>query len=491
LLLLMGMLASGIAQAQTINVDVKPSSSSAAYSGSDGVLSSGGNYWNHSVSNAANLAYENGTLSGVALVLLQHTGWSLWSSSTKIFSAGIGLYGAYDDFPASYGAYDLDPYKTYDVVIYFGRGAGSGNAYGVGTIYHGAGSSWDMCSANSDNQLPGTRDITYLRFTNLAPYEVSSNRFGLRIAAEKHTTASYQVYLAGLQIKNTGIRDNIPPRSPTPKTPANNETGILLTPVLTASPFSDYDVGDTQANSQWVVDNNSDFSSPEWDSGDTYGAATSVTVSAGSLAVSTRYYWRVRYKDSAGNWSLYSSAFNFVTASGNTAPTNILLSGTNVAENLSVGTKVGHFTAQDPDAGNTFTYSLVAGSGSTDNGSFSISGSNLLTAAVYNYEVKSNFSIRVQAMDQGGLTTQKAFVIAVTDVDEKPEMGKLAAPAGSGLVLQWSSITNHRYTVCSSTNLQQGFSVVRSNIVATVPLNAFTDSVQGVSRKFWQIRTDP
>lgn len=59
---------------QTINIDVKPSSSSeAAYSGSDGVLSSGGSYWNHSVSNAANLAYEDASASGVALVLLQDT----------------------------------------------------------------------------------------------------------------------------------------------------------------------------------------------------------------------------------------------------------------------------------------------------------------------------------------------------------------------------------------------------------------------------------
>ncbi|MDD2780557.1 hypothetical protein, partial [Sulfuricurvum sp.] len=70
----------------------------------------------------------------------------------------------------------------------------------------------------------------------------------------------------------------------------------------------------------------------------------------------------------------------------NTAPTNISLSSTSVAENSASGTAVGTFTTTDT-AGNTHTYTLVAGTGSTDNTSFTISGNQLKTNAIFNYEI--------------------------------------------------------------------------------------------------------
>jgi hypothetical protein len=152
---------------------------------------------------------------------------------------------------------------------------------------------------------------------------------------------------------------------------------------------------------------------------------------------------------------------------------------------------VGAFTTEDPDTGNTFSYTLVAGTGSEDNGSFTISGNNLLTADSFNYEVKSNYSIRVQATDQGGLSTQKVFAISVTDVNETPAFLGLDAITGTNVVFRWSSVTNHMYTVRYSTNLMSGFSVLKSNITATPVVNMYTDSVQGVLQKFWQITTAP
>jgi len=72
----------------------------------------------------------------------------------------------------------------------------------------------------------------------------------------------------------------------------------------------------------------------------------------------------------------------------------------------------------DPDAGNTFTYSLVSGTGSTDNTSFTISGSTLQTAAIFDFEAKSSYSIRVRTTDQGGLWFEKTFTIGVLNVAE-------------------------------------------------------------------------
>jgi Tol biopolymer transport system component len=100
----------------------------------------------------------------------------------------------------------------------------------------------------------------------------------------------------------------------------------------------------------------------------------------------------------------------------NSPPTNIALSATSVAENLGAGTVVGTLSVSDPDAGNTFTYDLVSGSGSGDNASYSISGNQLKTAASFNFEVKSSYSIRVRVTDQGGLSFEKVFTINVTNV---------------------------------------------------------------------------
>jgi hypothetical protein len=104
----------------------------------------------------------------------------------------------------------------------------------------------------------------------------------------------------------------------------------------------------------------------------------------------------------------------------NETPTDITLSATSVAENQASGTTVGSFTTIDPDAGNTFTYTLVSGTGSTDNGSFSIAGGVLQTAASFNFESKSSYSIRVRSADQGGLSVEKQFVITITNVNETP-----------------------------------------------------------------------
>ena len=175
----------------------------------------------------------------------------------------------------------------------------------------------------------------------------------------------------------------------------------------------------------------------------------------------------------------------------NYAPTNILLDCSSVEENLPVGTHVCYLTTQDPDADNTFVYTLVSGTGSEDNGSFTISGSNLLTAVIFNYEVKSNFSIRVQSADQGELSTQKVFAINILNVDEPvPSFSEPPTLSDSNMVIRWGSITNKKYTVHFSTNLLSGFSVLQSNIPGTPAVNSYTDTLTVVTQKYWKVTTD-
>jgi Concanavalin A-like lectin/glucanases superfamily/FG-GAP-like repeat/PKD domain/Cadherin domain/RTX calcium-binding nonapeptide repeat (4 copies)/FG-GAP repeat len=104
----------------------------------------------------------------------------------------------------------------------------------------------------------------------------------------------------------------------------------------------------------------------------------------------------------------------------NFAPTDIALSASSVPENQPSGTTVGTLSTTDPNRGDTFTYALVSGTGSNDNGAFTIVGDQLKTAASFNFEAKSSYSIRVRSTDSGGLFTEKVFTISVTNVNEPP-----------------------------------------------------------------------
>lgn len=110
-------------------------------------------------------------------------------------------------------------------------------------------------------------------------------------------------------------------------------------------------------------------------------------------------------------------------------PTDIVLSNDSLLENQPAGTTVGAFTTTDPDMGNTFTYTLVNGTGSTDNASFQIAGSDLLTGAVFNFEAKNSYSIRVRSTDNTNLYMEKAFTISVTDVNEPPVLANIETSA--------------------------------------------------------------
>ncbi|MBI4784814.1 MAG: DUF4347 domain-containing protein [Oscillatoriophycideae cyanobacterium NC_groundwater_1537_Pr4_S-0.65um_50_18] len=102
------------------------------------------------------------------------------------------------------------------------------------------------------------------------------------------------------------------------------------------------------------------------------------------------------------------------------APTNILLSNSAVDENVAANSVIGSFSSVDSTANDTFTYSLIAGTGSTDNGAFLIVGDQLQINSSPDFEAKPNLSIRVRTTDQGGLTFDKILAIAINDVNEAP-----------------------------------------------------------------------
>jgi len=103
------------------------------------------------------------------------------------------------------------------------------------------------------------------------------------------------------------------------------------------------------------------------------------------------------------------------------APSDIFLSSTSVPENQAIGAIVGVLSDTDVDIGDTASFALVSGTGSDDNASFSISNdTNLVTAAMFDYETRNSYSIRVRVTDWEGLTLEKQFTISVSNVIEPP-----------------------------------------------------------------------
>ena len=91
-----------------------------------------------------------------------------------------------------------------------------------------------------------------------------------------------------------------------------------------------------------------------------------------------------------------------------------------VAENSPTNIAIGTFSGVDPDPGDTFTYSLVPGTGSTDNDSFTINANQLLINASPDFEAKSSYSIRIRIADQTNSSYEKAFTIKITGINETP-----------------------------------------------------------------------
>lgn len=92
--------------------------------------------------------------------------------------------------------------------------------------------------------------------------------------------------------------DTTPPAAPSLRSPTNGSS----TP---KRPQLSWFAVSGAARYEIQIDNNADFSSPE------FTTTTNKTLAQSKALLSRRYYWRVRAKDAAGNWSAWSAVFSF------------------------------------------------------------------------------------------------------------------------------------------------------------------------------------
>ncbi len=148
-------------------------------------------------------------------------------------------------------------------------------------------------------------------------------------------------------------------------------------------------------------------------------------------------------------------AMSVVTFTGNAdlPPTNIYLSNNSISEGLPSGTVVGNFSTADPTWGDTFTYTLVTGSGDNDNASFSITNQTLYTAAVFDFQVQNTFNIRVRSTDQNGLWCEQTFVVSALFNTQARQIVSAATGAGGYLALTFAGIPGSTCQIQTATNL--------------------------------------
>ncbi len=109
------------------------------------------------------------------------------------------------------------------------------------------------------------------------------------------------------------LSPNYPPEKPTNISPANGATGVLLILTLESSTFADPNAGELHFASQWQIDDNRDFSSPDYDSGFDTVHKISIIATPRDMKTLTMYYWRVRHMDNRNKWSEWSDPTNFTT----------------------------------------------------------------------------------------------------------------------------------------------------------------------------------
>jgi hypothetical protein len=256
------------------------------------------------VGNYGTILHYNGSTWSAMVGADSNNLWDIWGSSpSDVFAVGsYGVIGGILHYNGSAWSTMRSGFESLAGV--WGSSSSNifvvGNNGGYGIILHYNGSGWSTMISGTSNAL---HDIWGSSSSDI--FTVGS---GGTILHYPETVLSNQ-----------------PPNQPSNVSPSNGATGVILTPTLQSSAFSDPDAGDTHAASQWQIRTSSgSYSSPVFDSGTDTGNLTSITIPLGRLNYSITYYWHVRHQDNHGAWSDWSAETSFTTQTPAVLPTQVL-----------------------------------------------------------------------------------------------------------------------------------------------------------------------
>lgn len=216
-----------------------------------------------------------------------------------------------------------------------------------------------------------------------------------------------QVFTIGI----TNLTENGAPTNITLSntTIAENQTPGTQIGVLTVS---DPDAGDSHT---FILSNSAQFTDNS-----AFSLNGNLLLAGQSYDFETKqaYNIQVRATDGGGLTIERNFTITITDLLENSAPSNIFLDNTTLAENQNAGTEVGTVSATDPDAGDSQIFTLADSARFPDNATFTLSGNKLFTNQPLDFESKPTHTINIRATDPGGLTLDRSFTITVSDVPE-------------------------------------------------------------------------
>ncbi len=202
----------------------------------------------------------------------------------------------------------------------------------------------------------------------------------------------------------------------------------------------------------------------------------------------TKNSYSIRIRTTDQGSLAHEEAVTVAISNVNEAPTDISLSTSAVNENVASNTTIGDLTSSDPDAENTFTYTLVAGTGDADNASFDINGENLRITNSPDFETKNSYSIRVRTTDQGSLFYEEVFSITINNLNEAPTVTTQAVSSiaittatGNGTITSLGDPLPNAYGVCWNTTGTPTISDSKADNGAASATGAYTASMTSLS----------
>jgi hypothetical protein len=136
-----------------------------------------------------------------------------------------------------------------------------------------------------------------------------------------------------------------------------------------------------------------------------------------------RSTYSIRVQMTLATGAVFTQVFTITATDVNENPTGLTLSRSEIPINNAVGDTVGSLAGIDADRGDQLSYSLVAGTGSTDNNRFAIDGQELKTAEVFLPGRKRIYSIRLRVTDASGLSYERVLTIRLAKASTRIAVG--------------------------------------------------------------------
>lgn len=133
-----------------------------------------------------------------------------------------------------------------------------------------------------------------------------------------------------------------------------------------------------------------------------------------------RQSYSIRVKTDDGNGGTFEQAFSIVVNNINDVPTGLILVdingqlGNTIDEGEPIQSFIGYIGVFDDEE---HTFSFVEGVGGDDNDEFLIQDFELRSNAVFDYETKSLYNVRIKVDDGNGGTLEQVLTIMINDVN--------------------------------------------------------------------------